>query len=71
MTIPFFRTCPFCEKVNVSISSYGNGTVSCECGIAVGSLTISWEALHEAAEKWNDEVDALILRSEEEDSNEA
>jgi transcription elongation factor Elf1 len=60
MVPPFFRTCPFCRKVNVSISSYGNGSVSCDCGIAVAVKTTSWDALHEAAEKWNEEVDQMI-----------
>lgn len=67
--IHFFRTCPFCKKVNVTISSYGGGTVSCECGIAVGAATNTWDALHDAAKKWNDEVDALIQQRTKEDNN--
>lgn len=61
MTSPFFRTCPFCRQANVSISSYGNGSVSCECGVVVAVKTTSWEALQEAAEKWNEEVERMVM----------
>lgn len=66
--IYFFRTCPFCKKVNITISSYGNGTISCECGsIAIGATTNTWDALHEAAKKWNDEVNEMVQQRATED----
>ena len=65
--IHFFRTCPFCKMVNVNISRYGTGTISCECGIAVGATTNNWDALHEAAKKWNEEVEEMVRKSKEDD----
>ena len=67
--IHFFRTCPFCKKANVTISSYGTGTVSCDCGIAVGATTNTWDALHEAAKKWNDELEVMVRQRAREEND--
>lgn len=65
---PFFRTCPFCKEANLSISRYGTGTVNCACGVVVPVKANDWEALHEAAVKWNNEVDEMQRTREEEDA---
>jgi len=50
---PFFRTCPFCRVTNITITSYGRGVISCDCGIGMTDTLTSWDKLQDAAEDWN------------------
>ena len=63
----FFRTCPFCKIVEITITSYGKGFVSCDCGIKmkVASLA-SWEKLHDAAADWGKVLNEVMKQKDKE-----
>lgn len=56
MSNPFFDTCRHCRTVDIYITGYGIGVVSCSCGTEVSVPLDSWESLHKAAARWNEKL---------------